>query len=167
MSKNNFTPSFELLHELFSVSEGRLVRKLSAGGQLPGSIAGTIRLDGYRGVGIRRKYFFAHRLIWMMENGSFPANDLDHINGLKDDNRIENLRECTHLQNMQNIRKAPKTSSTGVLGVRLEARCKTTPWRAMGWKNGKNVSIGYFRTIEQAHEAYINWKRATHEFCTI
>lgn len=167
MSNANSIPSLSDLNDLFFVDNGKLIRKKTAGGQVAGTIAGTTRLDGYIGVWVNGRCFFAHRLIWMMHTGSMPENDLDHINGIKTDNRIENLRECTHAQNMQNIRKAPITSSTGVLGVRFEPRQKSRPWRAMGWKNGKNVGIGYFNTLEQAHEAYLKWKRETHEFCTI
>ena len=49
----------------------------------------------------KRFYFFAHRVVWMMVHGEWPEHTIDHINGVKTDNRIQNLRDITSLENIQ------------------------------------------------------------------
>lgn len=92
----------------------------------------------------------AHRVAWLLHFGFWPDQELDHINGIKDDNRISNLREVTHAENMQNRTKAMRSSSTGVLGVK--------PFRngyiARIQRFGKRQHLGVFKTIEEASSAY-------------
>jgi hypothetical protein len=64
-----------------------------------GSEAGTVRKDGYRQITVNRVIYFAHRLAWLYTYGVWPKDQLDHINADRDDNRIENLQECTHKEN--------------------------------------------------------------------
>lgn len=127
-----------------------------------GSIAGTKRLDGYIAIQIDGKLYSAHRLAWLYTYGSLPEKDLDHINEIKDDNRIVNLRLATHQQNQQNRSKPYKNNSSGLLGIYWNKQNKK--WRAIIEINGKNKHLGYFNTAEQAHDAYLKGKREIHPF---
>lgn len=81
-----------------------------------GKEAGTIGGDGYRRVMIDGRIYSCHMLAWMYIYGEFPSMRLDHINCIRDDNKIKNLREATHSQNMMNS-PAPKSNSTGFKNV--------------------------------------------------
>lgn len=74
---------------------------------------------------------------------------IDHINGNPLDNRRENLRFCTHAQNMQNS-KVRKHSGTGVKGVQKHRN----KYRALICKNGKQIKLGSFDSIEEAKACY-------------
>ena len=88
------------------------------------------------------KMYRVHHLVWMYHNGYF-AEELDHINRVRDDNRIQNLRVCTHSQNLGNSR--PRVHR--YKGVTF---CKRTgKWRAQ-----LNGHLGRFDTIEEAALAY-------------
>lgn len=83
----------------FLYKDGTLIYKYSIGKRKLGTIAGYIKPDGYWRVYIRNKAYYLHRLIWLYHYGKFPSKELDHINGDKSDNRIENLREVSHKDN--------------------------------------------------------------------
>lgn len=104
---------------------------------------------GYILIGIDGLMYRAHRLAWLYVHGDFPARHIDHINGVRDDNRISNLREATESQNACN---RAGTSKTGYKGVYLHRR--SGRWYAMlQWKK-KKYYLGYFDTPEAAAEAY-------------
>ena len=114
-----------------------------------GKIAGSVNADGYRRILIYKRTYLAHRVVWAFFYGTWPTKHLDHINGNRDDNRIENLREASARENMHN-RKLQADNTTGFKGVirdgyRFRARIKV---------NGKQTSLGSFKTAEEAHTAY-------------
>jgi hypothetical protein len=126
-------------------------------GQYSGKIAGT-KSNGYLVINIDYEINSGHRLAWLYMHGAWPNGNLDHINGNRADNRIENLREATQAQNRQNLRGAKCNNSTGLLGV--SKSYKDGKYRAA--INGKH--LGLFDTKEQAHSAYIDAKRILHLF---
>ena len=69
---------------------------------LVGSIAGTIRNNGYLKINIDKQLYYAHRLAHLYMTGEWPKNHIDHINGIKNDNHWCNLREATYSQNNKN-----------------------------------------------------------------
>lgn len=159
--------TYEKAHELFEINENwELIRKISTGpNSRAGDIAGCInKTTGYRVVGVDGKIYLAHRLIWLMVHGKFPADMLDHINGSKLDNRISNLREATNQQNAQNQTKPQVNNKSGFLGVRLH---KQGRFEARIRINSNLKYLGYFDTPEEAHDVYLQAKRQLHEFCTI
>jgi hypothetical protein len=92
-----------------------------------------------------------HRLLVAAPRGL----EVDHINGNGLDNRRSNLRLCTHDQNTKN-RKISRNNTSGFKGVSRINTAKTPIWRARIHSNGRFISLGCFRSPEEAHRAYIN-----------
>ena len=113
-----------------------------------GKVAGTVNSKGYIKIEISGKKQPAHRLAWFLTHGVFPAQ-LDHVNGIKTDNRIANLRECSTAQNNANI-GTRKDNSTGFRGVFRDGK----RWRAAISINGKWTNVGAYATPELASAAY-------------
>lgn len=126
-----------------------------------GTAAGSVGPLGYVGVRIGGAVYSAHRLTWAHVHGAWPAGELDHVNGNPNDNRISNLRECSHAENHQNRGVAANNASglTGVGWHKLRQK-----WRADIKVNGKPRALGLFDTKEQAHEAYLAAKQINHSF---
>ncbi|MCW2477733.1 HNH endonuclease [Candidatus Symbiopectobacterium sp. NZEC135] len=116
-----------------------------------GDIAGTKNSNGYINIGFRGKVIRAHRLAWMFVYGSWPTKSIDHKNGNTSDNRIINLRECSHRENMMNMGDH-KNNTSGFKGVSLRGDGKK--WRACISLNGKQVTLGSYRKASQASAAY-------------
>jgi len=130
----------------------------------PGNRIGAKTHEGYRQTSLFYVQYKEHRLVWLYHNGCFPKHEIDHINGVRDDNRIENLRECTSAQNKQNLRVCTKRNdSTKILGVHQQIS-KSNSYTARISVNGKNLYLGSFKTKEEASEAYIAAKRKYHQF---
>jgi hypothetical protein len=115
---------------------------------------------GYVQVGYKGKMYKAHRLIWAMLHGEFPNGQIDHINGVRHDNRAINLRVVTQLQNAQNKPKQFKTNKSGYRGVCWNARA--AKWQAGIHANGRSMYLGVFATPELAHQAYLEAKKIHH-----
>ena len=125
-----------------------------------GDTAGCIDKEGYRLIKYRRKVYFAHRLAWLYVYGEWPKDKTDHINGAKSDNRIANLRDVTNSQNMQNQHRAMRTNRSGLLGVCTGKRGNR--FAAVISVSGKQHRLGWFDTPKEAHEVYMNAKKANH-----
>lgn len=146
---STFTQTY--LKELFDyLSEGVFIRKMSTGPtSLAGqTVAGSAAGRGYKRTWVAGKKYTMHRLIWFWHHGTWPEA-LDHINGNRADNRIENLRECTHTQNMWNAKG--RKSQTGIKGVTWDKR--KNRYRVRFRTGGERNSFGYFKTLEEARIA--------------
>lgn len=112
-----------------------------------GSRAGSLTNSGYREVRVGNKQVLAHRVIWGIVYGEYPKEEIDHIDGNKDNNSLLNLRSVTKSQNQRNagIRSDNKT---GVSGVRWHAFHKK--WAAQIKVDGKNLHLGYFEEFDKA-----------------
>lgn len=127
-------------------------------GPRKGSRAGSVdKTAGYEQICIDQTLYRSHRLAWLYVNGEFPAGQIDHINGRRSDNRIENLRDASHQINNQNRRKANKCNATGLLGAHWVERCKK--FSSSITKDRRTIHIGYFDTAEAAHQAHIAARR--------
>lgn len=157
----------ELLPKLLDYNEKTgvftwLKKRGNKGNAIPGGIAGSgRRTGGYWAITIAGRIYMAHRLAWLYVHGQWPMRSIDHINGVRTDNRIENLRECTAAENQQNRAIHPKNTS-GVAGVSWSKNAKK--WTAFIRAGGKQKNIGLFATKEQAGEAYKAAKAALHPF---
>lgn len=116
-----------------------------------GSIAGSKNHKGYLQIQINSKVYGAHRLAWLYVNGEFPVNQTDHINCIKDDNRIVNLRDANSSQNKLNV-GANKNNTSGFKGVAFHK--EANKWVAQAWLNGKKHYLGLFTTPELASVSY-------------
>ena len=102
---------------------------------------------GYRYGTILYGKMRAHRVAWVIVHGEWPAADIDHINGVRTDNRIVNLRSVTRQENLQNTARRSDNTS-GAVGVSW--RNDTGKWYARIWANGEKINLGCFATIEAA-----------------
>lgn len=123
-------------------------------------VAGYVNTAGYLVSGVNKRRYYNHRLVWLMVHGSWPANQIDHINGNKADNTISNLRDATSAVNQQNQRHAQMNNACGLLGVCWVERLHK--FKACIRKAGKSIHLGMFQTPEAAHAAYLTAKRQLH-----
>lgn len=143
----------ERVRELFTYdpATGLFTRRVSRRATAKaGDIAGYVKPSGYRSIWIGANYM-AHRLAWLYVYGKWPAGQIDHINRVRDDNRIANLRIVTHGQNMEN-RKVQRNNTSGYTGVYPDRGGRR--WQARISSNGRWLYLGYFKTPELAHAAY-------------
>lgn len=116
-----------------------------------GEIVGAEKGNGYLFFCVKSKLYLAHRLAWMYVYGVFPDKNIDHINGIKTDNRICNLRLSNQSQNTANSKKS-RANTSGFKGVSF--RKDTKKWQAQITVNYKHISLGSFPSKEMAAEAY-------------
>lgn len=118
-----------------------------------GSKAGyTKKGRGYVYIEISGKSYSAHRLAWFYVHEAWPEESIDHINRIRHDNRIDNLRVASNGQNRANSRTSNKH---GVKGVSFKPWLKENPWMAQVTFKKRTIYLGCFPTKEKAHEAYI------------
>ncbi len=157
----------KILDDLFEYDKenGVFKRKIKTWKSNIGDVVGTIDCAGYLKVSINNKFYYLHRLVWFYENGEMPKNVIDHINGVRTDNRICNLRNVTIAENIQNQKKFHlKNRSTNTLGVYQSDRIRPTAKIKVG---GKSIHLGTFKTVEEAHQAYVKAKRKLHKGNTL
>ena len=139
----------QLVAECFEHRDGKLYWKKVAYPSkqyLVGQEAGSIHQTGYRHVTWLGKVHKVHRLIFLLEYGYLPP-EVDHINGDRQDNRLENLRPATRSQNQCN-RGALASNTSGYPGVTWHKASKA--WYVRVMKDGKSKIIGYFKDLELA-----------------
>lgn len=115
--------------------------------ELGGKVAGCLAPNGYIMLGIDRKLYRAHRVVFLLENGEFPKQYVDHIDGDKKNNKRDNLRLVTQQQNAYNA-KPHKDSVTKVKGVYWDKEREL--YVAQIWLNGKHIHLGRYETLEEA-----------------
>jgi hypothetical protein len=140
----------ELLHYDPETGVFTWVARPRSGPSRVGQRAGGAERDGYVRLKVDGGRYSAHRLAWLYVTGAWPVAEVDHINGVRGDNRFSNLREATIWQNKAN-QKRHSDNAAGFKGV---------VWSAYGWKaqiarGGRQIYLGLFKTPEEAHAAYI------------
>ncbi len=123
-----------------------------------GTLAGSVDKDGYIAIRFGGKCYRAHRLAWLYVYGAMPNGVIDHINGVRDDNRICNLRDVTHSVNSQNRRKPSRVQSVQHLGVTYSKN----RWVARIFSEGRRIHLGRFVSPELAADAYAKAKKRLH-----
>lgn len=136
----------EILHDLFVYENGHLYWRTSGSGRNHEVPAGARESDGYRSVQVQGKRYKMHRAVWIYHYGWIPKA-LDHINGDRADNRIENLRPCNTQQNGYNRSPSKDKMSKGI-------SFRPARWRACIGVDSHTIQIGEFETQEEAQDAY-------------
>lgn len=137
----------------FRYEDGELIRKRRCGNNGPvGCRAGYVTANGYRAVRVIDRSIFEHRVIWALHNGrETEGYYIDHINRVRDDNRIENLRLVTKSQNGMN-QSIQARSKTGFKGVyKREGR---PFWQMTIAFSGRTHHLGHYHTAAEAAQAY-------------
>lgn len=114
---------------------------------------------GYRRVRLDGHLYMAHRLAWLYVYGRWPQQCIDHINGVKSDNRIANLRDVSHSENLQNQRNLRSDNSSGFPGVSPAGAGR---WQAHIKASGVHFFLGHFVHAGDAHAAYLEAKARLH-----
>lgn len=155
MPKAKTLPDISLLQSIldYDSSNGIFYWKINVGtNKTIGKTAGTINRKGYIVITINGNKYLAHRLAWFFSTGLDPVElQIDHINGVKEDNRLCNLRLATHSSNGCN-RGASARNTSGYKGVHYHKN--NQKWIASIQINKSRSHIGAFDTPELAHMAY-------------
>jgi len=128
---------------------------------MAGMVAGHIRPDGRRTIGIQGRRYLAARLAWFYTYGRWPEPTVDHKDGDYSNDRIDNLRELSFGGQVQNrgTQRNNKSGVTGVCWYKADA-C----WRVRIKLNGKEKHIGYFKTLDAAIAARREAEAELHPF---
>lgn len=147
---------------LYDADTGVFTRRVRCGPHKPGIMAGFLHAQtGYVRVRVASTgQHQAHRLAWLYVHGKWPDGQIDHINCIRHDNRIENLRDVSQNINMQNKRGAHKNNACGLLGVR-KRKADGMYYACIGF-NGKRAHSVAFDTPERAHTEYLAMKSIHH-----
>lgn len=152
----------KIIKDRFEYRDGGLFVKYKyAPGVKVGERAGTANTNGYRHIQIKSKLYYEHRLIWLLSKGAWPKGQIDHVNHVICDNRIENLRDVSASLNQQNQIQAQRHNKLGVLGVSWHKQKRK--YHARIFVNGKLLHLGYFARVSEASEAYQNAKEKHHQ----
>lgn len=142
----------------YDPTSGTFRRRISRGRTHVGAIAGSVRRDGYLEIQIDGKKYMAHRVAWLMVYGTWPSCEIDHRDGVKTNNSIVNLRECTRAENNQNRLHARRNNASQLLGVSRHG----DKWQAAITCNRKRTHLGTFESPYDAHVAYVAAKVRLH-----
>lgn len=131
----------------------------------PGDLAGTRTSDGYVQIRMNGITYKAHRLAYVYMTGIDPGTCIDHVNGDREDNRFSNLRAVSNSVNAQNRRKAKAGAKSGLIGAFWNSA--RSHWISSILVDGERINLGKFASEKEAHEAYLQAKRAMHKGCTL
>lgn len=118
--------------------------------------AGTIDGAGYVSIHFNNKLYKGHRIAWYLQYGHWPTSkeEIDHINGIRTDNRISNMRLVNRSLNQKN---RIEHRNGRLYGTAYHKRCPKNPWQGRTTVDGKAKSLGYFSTEQLAHEAVLKF----------
>lgn len=137
-----------LLH--YDPGTGIFTWRKSIGPKKKGAVAGLVNGEGYHCIGLAGKKYLAHRLAWLYVYGEEPEGQIDHINHLRADNRISNLRDISDTGNRRNQTRS-KHNTSGYVGVSFNNTSKL--WMAAIGVSGKSISLGSFKNKQDAINA--------------
>ena len=158
MTQINFDLSQDLLNELFEYRDGNLFWKVNRGKGKKGQLAGMLGNTGYWKIRLFKRLYQAHRLIYLMHKGYLPV-EIDHIDGNKLNNCIDNLRQATRSQNELN-KGMKKNNTSGAKNVFWSKNLNK--WKVQMSINGKKRHIGYFEDFEVAKAVAIDFCEQYH-----
>ena len=147
------------LNKVFFYEDGNLFWKVDKKKMKAGQKAGREKANGYCEVRLDGKLYGTHRLIFLMLHGRLPRI-IDHIDGNPANNRIKNLREASHAENMRNSQR-PKNNTSGFKGVYFDGRSKK--WVAQCVKDNRKFYLGSFQNIHEAADEVIKFRKIHHK----
>lgn len=148
----------EVLH--YDPETGIFTAKVTRGNRLAGRAVGCDNGDGYLQIRIDNRLYFAHRLAFLWMTGVQPKHQIDHINGVRSDNRWPNLRDLPVAENAHNIGGPRRDNTSGFVGTWYDKR--ENRWASAIQVHRKRRYLGYFDTPELAHAAYLKAKDELH-----
>ena len=140
------------LHETFEYDAEKGTLRRIKGGRKPYPWRGIGKDRRYLAVTVGGATYYLHRLVWQYHHGVVPKA-IDHIDMDTRNNRIENLRECSHSNNQHNTLKRGHNTS-GFKGVFSSRGKRSKPWFARITVDGVHHQLGLFDTPEEASAAY-------------
>lgn len=155
----------ELVH--YEPTAGVFTRKvaLSNGSGGLGTVLGKVMNAGYLRASVNGVSYLLHRLAFLYMTGLWPEIDVDHVNGIRTDNRWKNLRSVDRRTNSENRREVmPGKKGGNLLGTH---KCSKNRWQSSITTKGSLRYLGTFETEEAAHQAYLKAKRSLHKGCTL
>lgn len=154
----------EQLHEFVTcdLTTGTFIYRVRTRRHKPGdALKPSINKNGYAVTQINGTLHYVHRLVWLYAHGEWPSKQIDHINRNRSDNRLENLRLATSVEQGQNT-GIPKNNTSGYKGVWFHK--PTERYVAEIKHRRKKHHLGYFNTVEEAATAYQKAKAKIHTF---
>jgi hypothetical protein len=138
-----------LVRDLFDYEPetGKLTNKISRKRARAGSIAGCLNDNGYLRVSVAGRAHYVQRIIWLHVHGTWPNGDVDHINGIRTDNRLMNLRDVP--RSINGLNRHVSAATSGIVG----AQSSGGKFQSMVKLNGERVYLGRFATAEEAGSA--------------
>jgi HNH endonuclease len=166
MAKN---PEHQAVLDFFRYDpvDGYLYYKIPNGARrVVGTRAGHVNKQGYRTIRWNRRTLCASWIVWMYHTGEWPKDTMDHINNVRLDDRIENLREATRSQNCMNKKSFWKKPRSGFRGVKILNGRKR--FQAVIKAGTGTHYLGTFDTAEEAAKIYdIGARRYHGEFARL
>ena len=127
----------------YNSNSGVILNKIPRGSRAKkGDVSGALHNCGYRWTNLNKQFLLLHRVAWLIYYGVYPKGEIDHINGDRADNRIENLRDVTHQANGRNQRMHV-TNTSGITGVHYVKN--RNEWRAYININESIINLGQFK----------------------
>lgn len=144
----------------YNECDGLFRRRVAVSNTKVGDVAGTPDRKGYTIIRVDAVMYRAHRLAFLYMTGGWPAEQVDHVNRVKSDNRWVNLRCADANVNAQNHVSPRSDNKAGYRGVcwRKSSKC----FVAQIQRDGKRKCLGYFKSAEEAYAAYCRAREKYH-----
>jgi len=138
----------------YNPDTGALTHKIDHGRAKAGEPVGST-VKGYIQTKLNGTYYYAHVIGYVLMTGEFPKGEIDHKNGIRNDNRWDNLKDGTRSCNQQNT-KLRVDNTSGYKGVTFDKA--KNKWAASAFNNGKRVYLGMFDSKEDARDSRVKWE---------
>ena len=146
---------------VYDPTSGVFTWRVARGRAPAGAVAGQRSRYGYTAIRVDRVLYAAHRLAWLYVHSVWPPDEIDHRDGVRNNNRLNNLRAATRGENMQNV-VSPRDGMQGTF-----FRADRGRWKASIKINQRATHLGFFDTEVEARHAYLRAKAELHTFSPV